>query len=194
MYADAAAHVGRVARARETISARAETQDYDDDVALGELLLATAVLADAVHADACFEVLLAHDRDRWPWLSARAHLAFGAHLRRTRRVARARAHLHAAGRVFASLETVSWANRASVELRAAGVRGTAGEVGLEDLSSQEQEIVQMAAQGLSNREIGEALYLSPRTIGSHLYRIFPKLNVTSRMQLAQLVKSDVQVG
>jgi len=47
-----------------------------------------------------------------------------------------------------------------------------------------RKIARLPAQGLSNREIGERLYLSPRTIGSHLYRIFPKLEITSRGQLA----------
>ena len=54
------------------------------------------------------------------------------------------------------------------------------------LSAQELQIARLAAEGLSNREIGERLYLSPRTVGSHLYRIFPKLDVTSRTQLASL--------
>ncbi|MEZ0076470.1 response regulator transcription factor [Planotetraspora sp. GP83] len=52
------------------------------------------------------------------------------------------------------------------------------------LSAQELQIARLAAAGLSNREIGQRLYLSPRTVGSHLYRIFPKLNITSRSQLA----------
>ena len=53
-----------------------------------------------------------------------------------------------------------------------------------ELSAQELQIAQLAAQGMSNREIGQRLFLSHRTIGSHLYRIFPKLNITSRGQLA----------
>jgi len=52
------------------------------------------------------------------------------------------------------------------------------------LTAQEMQIARLAADGLSNREIGQQLYLSPRTIGSHLYRIFPKLGITSRSQLA----------
>jgi DNA-binding NarL/FixJ family response regulator len=80
-----------------------------------------------------------------------------------------------------------------VELRASGERPTqesqaAGTTGVssaqEALSAQELQIARLAAEGLSNREIGERLYLSPRTVGSHLYRIFPKLNITSRAQLA----------
>ncbi|WP_229867332.1 response regulator transcription factor [Streptomyces gelaticus] len=51
------------------------------------------------------------------------------------------------------------------------------------LTPQELQIAQLAAEGLSNKEIGRQLYLSPRTIGAHLYRIFPKLGITSRGQL-----------
>jgi DNA-binding CsgD family transcriptional regulator len=49
------------------------------------------------------------------------------------------------------------------------------------------EIARLAGQGLSNREIGERLYLSHRTVGSHLYRLFPKLGVQSRSQLAAVL-------
>ncbi len=53
------------------------------------------------------------------------------------------------------------------------------------MTAQEMQIARLAADGLSNREIGQQLYLSPRTIGSHLYRIFPKLGITARSQLAE---------
>jgi DNA-binding CsgD family transcriptional regulator len=52
------------------------------------------------------------------------------------------------------------------------------------LSAQEARIAELAADGLSNREIGQRLFLSHRTVGSHLYRIFPKLGITSRGQLS----------
>ena len=70
-------------------------------------------------------------------------------------------------------------------MRASGERVHAPEsAGHESLSPQELQIAHLAAEGLSNREIGERLYLSHRTVGSHLYRIFPKLGITSRAQLA----------
>lgn len=56
------------------------------------------------------------------------------------------------------------------------------------LSAQELQIARLAAEGLSNREIGERLYLSHRTVGTHLYRIFPKLEITSRAQLADRLR------
>jgi DNA-binding NarL/FixJ family response regulator len=86
---------------------------------------------------------------------------------------------------FDALGVVSWGDRARSELRAAGVtsRRRAPEA-RERLTAQELQIARMAAEGLSNREIGERLYLSHRTVGSHLYRIFPKLSISSRAQLS----------
>ena len=62
-------------------------------------------------------------------------------------------------------------------------RAGPGPGGWAQLSPQELQIAQLAADGLSNREIGEQLYLSHRTVEAHLYRVFPKLGVTGRAQL-----------
>ena len=59
------------------------------------------------------------------------------------------------------------------------------------LTAQELAIARLAATGLSNREIGARLFLSHRTVGSHLYRIFPKLAVTSRVQLVEALRTQV---
>jgi DNA-binding NarL/FixJ family response regulator len=105
-------------------------------------------------------------------------------LRRQRRGADARGLLRAARETFDALGAVPWGQLARQELRATGEtsRGRTPDV-LEQLTPQELQIAQMAASGLSNREIGQTLYLSHRTIGSHLYRIFPKLRVASRSEL-----------
>ena len=79
---------------------------------------------------------------------------------------------------------VPWAERARQELRASGERaGGARRTPRDALTPQELQIAQMAAAGLTNREIGQRLYLSHRTVGSHLYRIFPKLGITARAEL-----------
>jgi DNA-binding NarL/FixJ family response regulator len=76
----------------------------------------------------------------------------------------------------------------AVELRAAGESSQRRERdSLDELTPQELQIVQMVAQGLTNGVIAERLYLSRRTVESHLYRVFPKLGVTSRAQLASVV-------
>ena len=71
-------------------------------------MYATAVLSEPEHADACFEAMLSHDPGRWPWLAARAHLAYGERLRRARRVIEARRHLATARRLFAAMGTPAW--------------------------------------------------------------------------------------
>ncbi|MCO6008336.1 AAA family ATPase [Actinoallomurus purpureus] len=118
---------------------------------------------------------------------ARAELLYGEWLRRRRRRAEARDRLRAAFDTFDRLGAVPWAERARAELRASGedaVSAAPGPVGL--LSPQESQVVRLAAAGLSNREIGAQLFLSPRTVGNHLYRAFPKLGVGSRSELSEL--------
>ncbi len=79
----------------------------------------------------------------------------------------------------------AWATRARVELRAAGEAIAGHDPGtLSRLSAQELQIARLATEGLSDRDIGERLLLSRRTVGSHLYRLFPNLDITSRSQLA----------
>ena len=92
----------------------------------------------------------------------------------------ARTQLAAALDTFDRLGARPWAQRAANELRATGITIGRPEItGAEALSPQQLEIAQLAA-GMSNKEIGERLFLSHRTVGSHLYQIFPKLGITSR--------------
>ena len=145
---------------------------------------ARALLADDAEAEALFQVALEADLTRWPFDRARVLLAYGTWLRRQKRVAEARVPLRAARDGFDALRAVSWGDRARTELRAAGEASRRRTPEARDeLTAQELQIARMAAEGLTNREIGEQLYLSHRTVGSHLYRIFPKLGVSSRSQL-----------
>jgi DNA-binding NarL/FixJ family response regulator len=83
-----------------------------------------------------------------------------------------------------ALGTSPWSERARRELRASGETSRQGAPDTVDqLTPQERQIIQLAAEGLSNREIGQRLYLSHRTIESHLYRVYPKLGITSSAQL-----------
>ncbi|NMO55345.1 AAA family ATPase [Actinoplanes sp. TBRC 11911] len=149
-----------------------------------QLLYARAVLADD-DAESRYREALAADLTRWPWVRARIQFAYGAWLRRQRRRIESREPLRQALGVFRLIGAKAWAENAQTELRAAGDRtATAVPVSLQRLTPQELQIARMAAQGMSNREIGQQLFLSPRTIGSHLYRIFPKLDITSRNQLS----------
>jgi DNA-binding NarL/FixJ family response regulator len=87
---------------------------------------------------------------------------------------------------------IPWSERARQQLRATGETSRPRTPEARDqLSPQELQIVQMAAEGLSNREIGQRLYLSHRTISSHLYRVFPKLGVTSRTELLHVLDRTI---
>lgn len=154
------------------------------------LSYARPLLASDDAADALFQAGLQTDLKWWPFYRARLLLAYGVWLRRQRRVADSRAPLYAAREAFDALGAVSWGEGARTELRASGVSSRPRAVGVSDnLSPQELQIAQMAAAGLSNREIGQQLYLSPRTVASHLYRVFPKLGITSRHQLTGSLRS-----
>ncbi|MEV0788527.1 AAA family ATPase [Kribbella sp. NPDC050459] len=144
-----------------------------------------AVLADDASAEELFRGALDGASRPFPWHQARLQLAYGSWLRRRRRVTESRDPLRAARGAFDALGAKPWALRADQELRATGERGwQPTSSGREQLSPQEAQIAELAARGLSNRDIAQRLFLSHRTIGSHLYRIFPKLGITSRQQLA----------
>ncbi|MFG3206638.1 LuxR C-terminal-related transcriptional regulator [Streptomyces sp. NPDC048192] len=113
-------------------------------------------------------------------------LLYGERLRRLGDPAGARSRLTAALTVFQRLGAGPWAARTSAELRAAGRNQSlpaAEGTGTESLTAQELEIALLAAEGLTNKQIGERLFLSHRTVSTHLYRVFPKLGITSRATL-----------
>ena len=146
---------------------------------------ARAVLADRHDAEPFFHGAMNGAACDLPWYRARVDLAYGSWLRRQRRVVQSREPLRAARSTFDAVGAHTWAQRADQELRATGEAGWQPTSNpRERLSPQENQIAELAAQGLSNREIGQRLFLSHRTVSSHLYRIFPKLAVTSRNQLA----------
>ncbi|NUS64047.1 MAG: helix-turn-helix transcriptional regulator, partial [Saccharothrix sp.] len=145
-----------------------------------------ALLTDdeRAYADAV-ELHRAHETR--PFERARTELLYGEWLRRARRKADARTHLRAALDLFERLGATPWAARARTELRATGEsRPAPGPDPLSALTPQELQVVRLAADGLSNRDIGAQLFLSPRTVGYHLYKAYPKLGVTSRIELSKL--------
>ncbi|MFD5326451.1 AAA family ATPase [Streptomyces sp. NPDC127092] len=133
--------------------------------------------------------LVNHGANRWPWETAHVRLNYAIWLRRCRRTLEARRQLTAVVETAERLGAGALAAAAHRELRASGAAPAPEDDGsLERLTAQQRQIVQLAARGLSNREIGERLFLSPRTIGSHLYNVYPKLGVSSRHQLRDLVR------
>lgn len=137
------------------------------------------------------EAVDAHADGGRPLEAARTRLLYGEWLRRARRRAEAGRMLRAALAEFERLGAAGWAGRARTELGASGgPREAVPPVPLDDplavLTPQERQIVQLAATGLSNRQIGARLFLSHRTVGYHLYKAFPKLGLTSRSELARV--------
>ncbi|MGW0246380.1 helix-turn-helix transcriptional regulator [Nocardia goodfellowii] len=134
-----------------------------------------------------------HDEHGGPYDRARTQLVFGEWLRRRRRRTEARVQLLAATAAFDHLGARPWADRARVELAALGEQPTAQHSDpLKLLTPQELQVVRLAAAGHSNKEIGARLFLSPRTVGHHLYKAYPKLGVTRRAELAHLGLSEGQ--
>jgi DNA-binding CsgD family transcriptional regulator len=184
---EAALHTGRADEAR----AHAEAMRAAD---MGRLsprfaLVATAALAmvapDDTAADLFDEALALPRIELWPFELARVRLAYGEKLRRLRRTRDARIQLEAARDGFDRLGALLWSQRATTELRATGAARRAGVAGggVAALTPHELEVAQLAARGLSNREIATRLYVSPRTVSAHLYRVFPKLGITTRAAL-----------
>jgi DNA-binding CsgD family transcriptional regulator len=189
--AESAARTDARDEARSLLADLDEVSKLTPSPALGIIVdYAQARLADDADAEGLYQRALEADLRHWPYPRARLQLAYGEWLRRQRRVAESRAPLRAARDVFDALGATAWGERARVELRAAGETSHARAVNtLDELTAQELQIARLASAGLSNREIGQRVYLSHRTVGSHLYRIFPKLGVTSRAQLRSALDS-----
>ncbi len=148
-----------------------------------------AVLADDSKAEGLYELALKAE-PKWPFDHARLRLSYGSWLRRQRRITESRPYLRTARDTFEALRVHAWADKARAELRASGERlAEPTKAPRQSLSPQELHIAQMAASGLSNREIGDRLFLSHRTVGAHLYRVFPKLGIASRSELSASLAS-----
>jgi DNA-binding CsgD family transcriptional regulator len=144
-----------------------------------------AVLCADTESEARYVEALAALPAGWPLARARLHLHHGRWLRQHRRDVEARKPLRAARDEFERIGAWAWAAAAREPLRAAGeASGGPPRTPAAQLSAQELQIVVLASQGLTNREIGQRLFLSHRTVGSQLYRIYPRLGVSSRRELA----------
>ena len=157
-----------------------------------QLACAKPHLAPDDAAERLFATALSNDLSQYPFLQARTLFSYGSWLRRQRHSADSREPLRRSIELFDLLGAASWAKRARQELRATGETvGPRTPDARDRLSAQELQIARLAAAGLSNRDIGERLFLSHRTIGSHLYRIYPKLGITGRGQLRESLASTV---
>jgi DNA-binding CsgD family transcriptional regulator len=159
--------------------------------ALGIRARCQALLEDGSHAEAAYlEAISQLGRSHAAVDLARAHLMFGQWLRRAKRRRDARRHLRTAEAMFHAMGATGFADQASGELRATGERARARTPQTEyDLTPQEVRVAKLAADGATNNEIAEQLFISPSTVDYHLGKVFRKLDVTSRAQLARRLPS-----
>jgi DNA-binding CsgD family transcriptional regulator len=187
--------VEAAARAGDPVLARAAVTRLEERVAaaatpwaLGLLARARALLEPPGSAEALYAEAV--DRlGRTPVVTdlARAHLLYGEWLRRRRRRADAVTRLELARHMFLDMDASAFAERARLELVAAGGSGHARNApNTSTLTVQESRIVTLVANGATNQEIATTMFISPSTVEYHLRKVFRKLGVTSRRQLRHL--------
>ncbi|MET8829494.1 AAA family ATPase [Streptomyces sp. NPDC004610] len=187
-FTEAAARTGRHAEALAHIAAVKEAGVPSLSPRLAMLTAAAEAMAqpDTIDHELFAVAIDSPGAERWPFDWARICLAYGERLRRAKAAVAARTHLDAALSTFQRLGAEPWSARAASELRATGVAVRTTGPGAERLAlltPQEQQVAQLAATGLTNKQIAAQLFLSPRTVAAHLRNVFPKLNVTSRAGL-----------
>ncbi|WP_395575655.1 BREX system ATP-binding domain-containing protein [Streptomyces sp. BK79] len=190
-FVEAAVRTGRMNEARAHIAAgRSACMPEISPHHAFLLAAATALGADDSEADACYRAAYAVEgAEDWVFTMARLRLAHGSWLRRRRRT-EAEGVLRLAHEAFQRLGAEPWSRRCEEELAARESEPLASRAGRGTLTGQERRIAELAGKGLTNKEIGTLLQLSPRTVASHLYSIFPKLGITSRAGLAEALNES----
>jgi DNA-binding CsgD family transcriptional regulator len=189
------ARAGRSDDAARALADMSMSLECQSPVGLAAAARGRGLLASDDEFEASFEEALAeHERSDDRWALARTRLSFGERLRRAARRVDARKQLGLALESFEEMGAEPWAERARAELRASGVklrRRKAWEQ--EELTPQELQIALHVARGMTNREVGAALFLSHKTIEFHLGRIYRKLNMRSRAELIRRFATQAQV-
>jgi DNA-binding CsgD family transcriptional regulator len=190
--ATAAVRADRRGEGREVLERAAGQLGGTPSARLAQLMArARGILADPADAGAHFATALADPAgEQWPFERAQLRLGYAEWLRRRRRINEAKPELVRALETFRRLGARSWTQRTEAELRASGMAITdapGASDPLAELTPQQRQIVRLAGGGLTNREIADRLLLSPRTVSSHLYRSFPKLGITDRHQLRDVI-------
>lgn len=195
---EAAVRTGRDAEAAAHTAAMRASGMAELSPRLELLVLACeALTTPGEESVALFERALSlPDPERRPFDTARVRLFHGERLRRLRATTEAREQLTLALRSFQQLGAQPWTARAAAELRASGRAAPAAATPTRSaLTAHELQIATLAATGLTNKQIAERLFLSHRTIGTHLYQIYPKLGITSRAALRDaLAELDGEAG
>ncbi len=183
---EAAVHTGRTEQARRHALAAQHSglPRVSPRLALTTYGALAMTAGDPAEAEVLYQQAETHPAAaRFPYELARVRLAHGVHVRHTQGRKAARHHLTLATDTFERLGAPTWAERARAELQVSGAASPHSSSHITALTWQERRIADLAAGGLTNKEIGERIHLSPRTVSSHLYRVFPKLGITSRAAL-----------
>jgi ATP/maltotriose-dependent transcriptional regulator MalT len=193
-HIEAAVRSGRPERAAAPLAKLAEIAEAaGTDWALGSYARSAALLAEGESAERLYqEAIQRLSGTRGTETLARAHLLYGEWLRREGRRVDAREQLRTAYAMLTQVGMEAFAERARVELAATGERVRKRTVESdEELTAHERQIAQLACEGLSNREIGERLFISSRTVEWHMHKVFAKRGVSSRTQLARALAGGV---
>jgi DNA-binding CsgD family transcriptional regulator len=185
---EAAVRSGQPQLARRALKLIAETtRTSGTDWALGIEARSRALLTDGDDADRLYRQAIDwFGRTRIRVQLARTHLLYGEWLRHERRRRDAREQLRTAFEMFNAMGIEGFAARAERELLATGDRPHKRSVETRDeLTAHEAQVARLARDGLSNAEIGERLFISQHTVAYHLRKVFSKLDITSRNQLAR---------
>jgi DNA-binding CsgD family transcriptional regulator len=182
----------------ETLNALAKLGEQAQDPGRLAVLTRTRALlaASSELAEPLFLQALSHQREHGqPFERARTELAYGEFLRRAQRRTEARVQLRAALATFEGLNTPLWAERARAELEATGITARKRDPStLDTLTPQELRIAKLVAGGATNRDVANQLFLSPKTVEYHLRKVFLKLGVSSRVELARQPLAPVTAG
>jgi DNA-binding CsgD family transcriptional regulator len=189
----AAVRSGERERATQALERLSEmTRASGTDWALGIEARSRALLSDGDDAERLYlEAIERLARTRVRVELARAHLQYGEWLRRARRRLDARQHLRTAQKMFAEMGIEAFTARTEAEISATGetARKRTGEI-QDELTAQETRVARLARDGLTNPEIGARFYISPRTVEYHLHKVFSKLGITSRNELASVLPGE----
>ena len=159
--------------------------------ALGAAARCRGLLADGAFDDDFARAIELHEALGAPFEVARSQLCLGERLRRNRQRKEARIVLRSAIERFERLGATPWVERANAELRASGETVQPGAViATHELTPQELQVALAVAQGATNKEAGSSLFLSPKTIEAHLGRVYRKLGIRSRTELAALLARE----
>jgi DNA-binding CsgD family transcriptional regulator len=190
--AEAGMRCGRPDLAEQAVRQLRQTTSVSaTDWGLGIQARSQAVIASGQAAEDLYRESIARlGRTRIRTHLARAHLLYGEWLRREKRRIDAREQLRIASEMFTAMGADAFAGRAERELAATGERVRKRDIRpVVELTPQEGQIARLASEGQSNPEIAAQLFISPRTVEYHLHKIFAKLDITSRGQLARVLET-----